>query len=58
MSGIHAYIYTYNILIHGLCKSGRLKNAKEIFQDLSIKGCSPNVRTYNIMIHGFCKEGV
>ncbi|KAL4375033.1 hypothetical protein HN51_008901 [Arachis hypogaea] len=42
------------------CKieSGRLKNAKEIFQDLSIKGCSPNVRTYNIMIHGLCKEGL
>ncbi|XLU58242.1 hypothetical protein S245_052890, partial [Arachis hypogaea] len=51
-------IFTYNILIDGLCKSGRLIDAKEIFQDLSVKGYRPNVRTYNIMINGLCKEGL
>nr|XP_025703132.1 pentatricopeptide repeat-containing protein At1g12300, mitochondrial-like [Arachis hypogaea] len=51
-------LVTDTVTYNGLFKSGRLKNAKEIFQDLSIKGCSPNVRTYNIMIHGLCKEGL
>ncbi|XLS59148.1 hypothetical protein HN51_008903, partial [Arachis hypogaea] len=48
-SGIDPNIFT---------SSGRLIVAKEIFQDLSVKGYRPNVRTYNIMINGLCKEGL
>ncbi|XP_016200095.1 pentatricopeptide repeat-containing protein At3g60050-like [Arachis ipaensis] len=57
-SGIDPDIVTYTILIDGLCKSGRLENAKEIFQDLSIKGYHLNTRIYNVMINGLCKEGL
>ncbi|KAL4298503.1 hypothetical protein AHAS_Ahas17G0007400 [Arachis hypogaea] len=57
-SGIDPNIHTYSIIIDGLCKSGRLKNAKEIFEDLSIKGYRPDVKTYTIMINGLCKEGL
>lgn len=49
-------MYTYNILIDGLCKGGRLKNAQQIFQDLLVKGYNLDVRTYMVMIDGLCKD--
>ncbi|XP_039682694.1 pentatricopeptide repeat-containing protein At3g60050 [Medicago truncatula] len=51
-------INTYNILIDGLCKEGRLENAQVIFQDLLIKGYKVKVWTYNTMINGLCLEGL
>jgi len=44
-------VCTYNILINGLCKSGRLKDAQKVFEDV-------DVYTYNTMIKGFCKKGL
>ncbi|WJX66464.1 hypothetical protein P8452_51021 [Trifolium repens] len=51
-------MYTYNMLIDGLCKEGRLKDAQVMFQDLLIKGYNVTVWTYNIMINGLCLEGL
>ncbi|XP_057444386.1 pentatricopeptide repeat-containing protein At1g62930, chloroplastic-like [Lotus japonicus] len=56
--GIQPDMYTYNIIIDGLCTSGRLKDALEVFQELLMKGYQLNVVTYNIMINGLCIEGL
>ncbi|QHO43235.1 Pentatricopeptide repeat-containing protein [Arachis hypogaea] len=64
--GQPADVVTYSSLLDGMFKNqqldkaliGKFENAKEIFQDLSMKGYRPNVRTYTIMINGFCKEGL
>ncbi|KAI9113682.1 hypothetical protein K1719_014933 [Acacia pycnantha] len=37
---------------------GILKTVEEIFQNLLIKGCCPNVKTYTIMISGLCRDGL
>jgi pentatricopeptide repeat domain-containing protein 1 len=34
---------SYNILIIGLCKVGRLKDAQNVFEDLLVKGYNLNV---------------
>ncbi|PNX80474.1 pentatricopeptide (PPR) repeat protein [Trifolium pratense] len=49
---------TYNILIDGLCKEGRLQDAQGIFQDLLTKGYNVTICTYNTMINGLCLEGL
>jgi pentatricopeptide repeat protein len=41
-----------------LCKSGRLKDAQKVFEDLLVKGYNLDVYTYTAMIHGFCNNGL
>lgn len=43
----------YSVLVDGLCKDGRLKDAQKVFKDLLIKGYNLNIVTYNVMIIGF-----
>ncbi|KAJ0795032.1 putative tetratricopeptide-like helical domain superfamily [Helianthus annuus] len=49
-------IHTYNTLIRGLCKTGRLVSARELINEMTLKGCKPNTVTYTILIDGHCKE--
>lgn len=50
--------FTYSTLIDGLCKHGRLDEAKELFKDMEIKGgCPPDVVSYTTIIHGLCMAG-
>jgi len=56
--GIEPNMTTYNILIDGLCKEGRLRNAQVIFKHFLIKGYNLTVWTYSIMINGLCLEGL
>ncbi|KAF3434593.1 hypothetical protein FNV43_RR21678 [Rhamnella rubrinervis] len=44
-------VWTFNMLIHGLCKKGFLDQ----LANWSIR--KPNVITYTILIDRFCKEG-
>ncbi|KAF7834555.1 putative pentatricopeptide repeat-containing protein [Senna tora] len=37
---------------------GRLQTVEEIFRNLLVKGCHPNVKTYTIMIGGLCRDGL
>ncbi|KAK8627066.1 hypothetical protein V6N13_134694 [Hibiscus sabdariffa] len=57
-SGLELDIFFYNILIDGLCKTGHIEEAKELFHKLSVESLKPTVHTYTIMINGFCKEGL
>ncbi|XP_022139830.1 pentatricopeptide repeat-containing protein At5g46100 isoform X1 [Momordica charantia] len=47
--------YTYGTLINGLCKLGKIVEAKELLQEMETKGCSPSVVTYTSLIHGLCQ---
>ncbi|ONI04888.1 hypothetical protein PRUPE_6G346200 [Prunus persica] len=46
---------TYGTLINGLCKLGKIGEAKELFNEMETKGCLPSVVTYTSLIHGFCQ---
>ncbi|XP_052203373.1 pentatricopeptide repeat-containing protein At5g46100 [Diospyros lotus] len=47
--------YTYGTLISGLCRFGKISEAKELFREMDTKGCSPTVVTYTSLIHGLCQ---
>ncbi|CAN8253428.1 unnamed protein product [Cochlearia groenlandica] len=53
--GMAPNIWTYNILLHGLCNNGKLEKALVIFEDLQKSEVEPNIFTYNIIIKGMCK---
>ncbi|XP_020262243.1 pentatricopeptide repeat-containing protein At1g09820-like [Asparagus officinalis] len=48
---------TFNTMINGLCKSGKLTKAEDMIKDMKAWGVSPNVVTYNTLIDGYCKRG-
>ncbi|GAV60339.1 PPR domain-containing protein/PPR_1 domain-containing protein/PPR_2 domain-containing protein/PPR_3 domain-containing protein [Cephalotus follicularis] len=47
--------YTYGTLINGLCRFGKISEAKELFKEMETKGCSPTVVTYTSLINGLCQ---
>lgn len=47
--------YTYGTLINGLCRIGKISEAKELLKEMETKGCSPSVVTYTSLIHGLCQ---
>nr|XP_043626600.1 pentatricopeptide repeat-containing protein At5g46100 [Erigeron canadensis] len=47
--------YTYGTLINGLCRLGKVSEAKELLKEMESKGCSPSVVTYTSLIHGLCQ---
>lgn len=49
--------YTYGTLINGLCKIGKINEAKELLKEMEMemKDCSPSVVTYTCLIHGLCQ---
>ncbi|GKV15123.1 hypothetical protein SLEP1_g25925 [Rubroshorea leprosula] len=55
--GCKSDIFTYNVLIHGLCKGGYLGSTLELVNEMIDMGYNPNVFTYTILINGYCKEG-
>ncbi|CAD5166875.1 unnamed protein product [Musa acuminata subsp. malaccensis] len=48
---------SYNTVIDGLCKHGRIGEAKQLLEEMSDKDCSPTVVTYTTLIHGMCRSG-
>ncbi|EXC05160.1 hypothetical protein L484_003966 [Morus notabilis] len=48
--------YTYGTLINGLCRFGKVGDAKELFKEMETRGCSPTVVTYTSLIHGLCQS--
>ncbi|XP_071706274.1 pentatricopeptide repeat-containing protein At5g46100 [Rutidosis leptorrhynchoides] len=53
--GCNPDTYTYGTLINGLCKFGKISEAKNLFKEMEIKGCLPSVITYTSLIHGLCQ---
>ncbi|KAL0357439.1 UNVERIFIED_CONTAM: hypothetical protein Scaly_1429600 [Sesamum calycinum] len=56
--GLDLHINYFNIAIDGLCKAGKLDNARSLFSSLPSKGLQPDVVTYGAMIKGCCQEGL
>jgi pentatricopeptide repeat protein len=50
-------LYSYTIVVDGLCTNGRLRDAQEVYQVLLNKGYHLDARIYNVVINGLCKEG-
>ncbi|XP_010518774.1 PREDICTED: pentatricopeptide repeat-containing protein At5g46100 [Tarenaya hassleriana] len=48
--------YTYGTLINGLCRFGRIAEAKCLIKEMGEKDCAPSVVTYTSLIHGLCES--
>jgi pentatricopeptide repeat protein len=49
-------VVTYNSLIGGFCRVGRLKNALELLHEMQVCGQHSNLQTYAILLDGLCKN--
>ena len=49
--------FTFNIVLHALCKEGKLEKALDLATEMEAKGCGPNVVSYNTLIWGFFTHG-
>ncbi|KAL4334658.1 hypothetical protein GQ457_07G029250 [Hibiscus cannabinus] len=47
--------YTFGTLINGLCRFGKVNDAKVLFEEMKMRDCSPSVVTYSSLIHGLCQ---
>ncbi|CAI8618095.1 unnamed protein product [Vicia faba] len=50
-------VITYTTLISGLCKVGRLEEAKKKFIEMMAKNLHPDSVTYDTFVLTFCKQG-
>ncbi|KAE9453006.1 hypothetical protein C3L33_15089, partial [Rhododendron williamsianum] len=48
----------YLIIINGMCKAGKIEDARKVFSTFLARGLKPNVKIYNTMISGLCKEAL
>ena len=47
---------TFNTLIDGFCRVGRLEDAVKVFNQIKEKELAPTVITYTTLIKGYYKE--
>ncbi|XVE88107.1 hypothetical protein DITRI_Ditri19aG0041800 [Diplodiscus trichospermus] len=47
--------YTYGTLINGLCRFGKIIEARKLLEEMKTKDC-PSVVTYSSLIHGLCQS--
>ncbi|KAJ0959771.1 hypothetical protein J5N97_000538 [Dioscorea zingiberensis] len=50
-------LISYSTIISGLCKAGRLDEAKKKFMEMMGKNLHPDSVIYDTFIHSFCKQG-
>ncbi|KAF8369843.1 hypothetical protein HHK36_032133 [Tetracentron sinense] len=48
---------TYNVLVNGFCREGKVDQARKIMDFMRKNGCCPNIFNYSALMNGFCKEG-
>ncbi|KAJ0095118.1 hypothetical protein Patl1_16297 [Pistacia atlantica] len=48
---------SYNIIIHCLCRLGKIKEAHILLLKMELKGCLPDVISYSTVINGYCHLG-
>lgn len=46
-----------NILVKGLCKSGKVDTARQLLDEYPKQKCRPNVRTFSTLMHWLCESG-
>ncbi|KAI9115351.1 hypothetical protein K1719_013670 [Acacia pycnantha] len=57
-SGLAPDIFSYSILINGLCKIKMEDDAMDLFKEMRRKSLTPHVVTYSSLIDGLCKTGI
>jgi pentatricopeptide repeat protein len=55
-NGMICTFVTYNTLIGGFCRVGRLKTVLELLYEMQGCGKHHNVQTYAILLDGLCKN--
>ncbi|XP_076919821.1 pentatricopeptide repeat-containing protein At3g26630, chloroplastic-like [Bidens hawaiensis] len=45
---------TCTVMIKGFCKTGRIENARKVFDEMT----GPNLHSYDTLISGMCKKGL
>jgi len=53
---IYPDVVTYNSLIDGFCKSGRISYALKLIGEMHDRGQPPDIFTYNSLLDAFCKN--
>ncbi|KAF8404409.1 hypothetical protein HHK36_009294 [Tetracentron sinense] len=48
---------TYNVLVNGFCREGKVDQARKIMDFMRKNGCCPNIFIYSALMNRFCKEG-
>ncbi|RWV81163.1 hypothetical protein GW17_00057445, partial [Ensete ventricosum] len=57
--GVPLNSYTFNILIHALCRGSSKESirAEEFLEEMESEGFDPDVITYNTLMDGYCRRG-
>ncbi|KAG2277497.1 hypothetical protein Bca52824_060052 [Brassica carinata] len=55
--GMYVDIVTYSIIIRGMCRSGKVREAWCLFCSLALKGVKPDAIAYRTMIAGLSRKG-
>ncbi|EPS66849.1 hypothetical protein M569_07924, partial [Genlisea aurea] len=55
-NGISPNVYTYNVLIRGLCANKEMNQGLSLFEQMEKRGVLPNVVTFNTVIDAYCKS--
>ncbi|KAJ4839110.1 hypothetical protein Tsubulata_014920, partial [Turnera subulata] len=55
--GVAPNIFTFNVLIKGLCKKGDVEGAGKVFDEMPKMGMIPNVVTYTTILGGYASRG-
>nr|GEV33170.1 hypothetical protein [Tanacetum cinerariifolium] len=50
-------VKTFTQVINSFCKKGKVKEAFEVFEMMSMVKCDPNINTYNCLLKGLCYVG-
>ncbi|CAA7054809.1 unnamed protein product [Microthlaspi erraticum] len=49
--------FTYDYLIHSLCAQRRTINARELLNEMKLKGFVPKAKSYNSLVNAFALSG-
>jgi len=56
-SSVSPNVFVYNVVLGGLCKEKRMRDAEKVFDEMLKRKLVPSLVTYNTMIDGYCKVG-
>jgi len=56
-NGVPPNVYTFNMIIHSLCKESKIREAFRLFEEIGKRGLFPSVVTFNTLINGHCNKG-
>ncbi|CAI9754961.1 unnamed protein product [Fraxinus pennsylvanica] len=55
-NGCKPDVISYNVIISGLCREGKAREAHDLLEDMPRRKCFPDVVTYRILVDGLCDQ--